>query len=192
MADKEPTKLEKEETTTEKKTVTEKVTPHQAAVAPVSKGVGVLDRRHTKKWVIGIVAAVVVIYILAIVIGLTILHATDSGQRGFTRTGTTQQFGGRPRAAIDRNYTVQQSDSDGLTTTTTNTTYTQTQGVVTAVASDSITVAGGGKTQVIKTNSSTTYTDDVKPAVNDTVVVVGTKSGDTITATQIEAIRYDN
>lgn len=195
MADTEPTKREKEETTIEKKTVTEKVTPHQVAptpVTPVSKGVGVLDRRHTKKWVIGIVAIVVVIYILAIVIGLAIVRENGTTQRELTRTGTTQEFGGRPRAAADRNYTVQQSDSDGLTTTTTNTTYTQTQGVVTAVASDSITVAGGGKTQVIKTNSSTTYTDDVKPAVNDTVVVVGTKSGDTITATQIEAIRYDN
>jgi hypothetical protein len=91
-----------------------------------------------------------------------------------------------PRFGGDSTFSVSQSSSDGLTTTTTNTTYTQTQGVVTQVNSDNIVVAGGGKTQKITTNSSTTYVGDTKPAVNDTVVVVGTKSGDTITATQIE------
>jgi len=143
--------------------------------------------RHSRKWVLSIVAIVVVVYLILAVGGLWFLHSVADHRDGAssdTRT-TMAQHGQRGLGNGERTYTVRQSSSDGLTTTTTNTTYTQTQGVVTAVNGDSIVVAGGGKTQTIKTNSSTTYVDDTKAAVNDTVVVVGTKDGDTITATQI-------
>lgn len=167
MAEKEHTKEVKEEVAGPVKTV------------PV--------QQRSRQWVIGIVAIVVVIYAMLVVGGLWVFHSIANHQNSVGGMTMSQHMGrqGFAGPAGERTYSVSQSSSDGLTTTTTNTTYTQTQGVVTAVNGDSIVVAGGGKTQTIKTNSSTTYVDDVKAAVNDTVVVVGTKDGDTITATQI-------
>jgi hypothetical protein len=54
-----------------------------------------------------------------------------------------------------------------------------------AVNNDNIVIAGNGKQTTIKTNSSTTYVDDVKPAENDTVVIAGTTKDGTVTATHI-------
>ena len=63
-------------------------------------------------------------------------------------------------------------------------------GVVTAVDGSIITVAGNGTTTKVTTTDSTTYTGDDKPAaVNDTIMVVGTTSGDTFTATRISLQR---
>ncbi len=59
-------------------------------------------------------------------------------------------------------------------------------GVVTAVDSSTITVAGEGSTTKVTVNDDTTYRGSSKPAaVNDTIRVVGTKSGDTVTATTV-------
>lgn len=60
-------------------------------------------------------------------------------------------------------------------------------GVVTAVSGDSITVSGGGKQVTVKTSSATRITgDETDVAVNDTVVVYGTKNDDgSIAATRI-------
>lgn len=180
---------EKEQTKHVKETVTEKTT----SANDMPAGDIAVDRRSSKSWVIAIVAIVVVIYLMLVVGGLWFFHTVADHRNGYGSNGavTSQQqikrsgfWGG------ERMYTIRQSSSDGLTTTTTNTTYTQTQGVVTAVNKDSIVIAGGGKTQTIKTNSSTNYVDDTKPAVNDTVVAVGTKDGDTITATQIAVYNY--
>jgi hypothetical protein len=166
----------------------EKVTERPASARTVKESPvqEVAAPRHSRSWVVGFVAIVVVVYLMLVVAGLWVVHSFVAEHRNVGNNLNTQQVG---RYQLnwrgDRTFNVWQSNSDGLTTTTTNTTYTQTEGVVTAVNGDSITVAGGGKTQTIKTNSSTTYADDVKPVVNDTVVVVGTKDGDTITATQI-------
>jgi hypothetical protein len=144
------------------------------------------SKRPASKWILWVVIGIVAVYVILMVIGFGVFRAIANRNGNSMMNGArTAQMMDRPRFSNERSYNVQQSSSDGLTTTTTNTTYTQTQGVVTAVNSDSIVVAGGGKTQTIKTNSSTTYASDTKPAVNDTVVVVGTKDGDTITATQI-------
>ncbi len=63
-------------------------------------------------------------------------------------------------------------------------------GVVTAVSGDSITVAGDGTTTKVVVSADTTYTGSTKPAaVNDTIVVTGTKSGDTFTAATVRLIR---
>lgn len=180
MAEKEHVKEVKE------KVVTEKVVAGDASDTPAETAV---VSRRSRKFIWGIVGLVVLVYALLVIGGFWFLHAVadHQGANGMTNTqaGMSRQ-GGRPGfGGGERTYNLRQSESDGLTTTTTNTTYTQTQGVVTAVNSDSIVVAGGGKTQTIKTNSSTTYVDDTKAAVNDTVVIVGTKDGDTITATQI-------
>ncbi|HEY8886269.1 MAG TPA: hypothetical protein VIM31_02080 [Candidatus Microsaccharimonas sp.] len=180
MAEKEHTREIRDEV------VTEKTTPHVDGV-PVKT---VTRRRHSRQWVIAVVAIAVVVYLMLAVAGLwifqTVANHRDVGVNGMGGMTTARQAGRQGFGMNgDRTYNLRQSSSDGLTTTTTNTTYTQTQGVVTAVTSDSIVVAGGGKTQTIKTNTSTTYVDDTKAAVNDTVVIVGTKDGDTITATQI-------
>ncbi len=161
--------IEKNETTTEKVTSNGK------------------SKMKPSKWVPWVVIGAVVLSALIAVGGLIAVRmlANRVNSAVSNRNGTSL-VAPRPRFANERTYNVSQSSSDGLTTTTTNTTYTQTQGVVTQVNSDNIVVAGGGKTQTITTNSSTTYVGDTKPAVNDTVVIVGTKSGDTITATQIE------
>ena len=149
----------------------------------------VIKQKPTSKWVLWIVCGVIAAYIILMVIGFGIFRAiTEHGNaamNGVSGMMDRQSFGQHQRFSNEQSYNVQQSSSDGLTTTTTNTTYTQTQGVVTAVNSDNIVVAGGGRTQTIKTNSSTTYANGTKPVVNDTVVVVGKKDGDTITATQI-------
>jgi hypothetical protein len=178
----------------EKEHIKEEVVTEKTSSGHLENGVPVRAagvRRHSRQWVIAIVAIVVVVYLMLVVGGLWIFHSIAEQQNvGQNNTaggmGTARQAGRSGFGAnADRTYNLRQSSSDGLTTTTTNTTYTQTEGVVTAVNSDNIVVAGGGKTQTITTNSSTTYANDTKPAVNDTVVVVGTKDGDTITATQI-------
>lgn len=59
-------------------------------------------------------------------------------------------------------------------------------GVVTAVNDTTLTVAGNGTTTKIIVTDDTTYMGDDKPAkVNDTIMAVGTKDGDTITATRV-------
>ena len=173
MADKEP-KIEK-------KTLEEKSSALVVAKKPASK------------WVLWVVIGGVALYILLMAIAFWGFHQLKQNS-GFAYDRTeTRQRGDRTGFGFnraERSFTVQQSESDGLTTTTTNKTYTQTQGVITAVNSDNIVVAGGGKTQTIKTNGDTKYSDDEKPAVNDTVVVTGTKDGDTITATQVVVFNY--
>ena len=159
--------------------------PIAAHTSKVVKDVAVANNRPTK-WLLWLVIGIIAVYVISMVIGFGVFHAIANRNGNDMMNGTqTSQMMNRPHFTNESSYNVQQSSFDGLTTTTTNTTYTQTEGVVTAVNSDNIVVAGGGRTQTIKTNSSTTYLSDTKPAVNDTVVVVGTKDGDTITATQI-------
>jgi len=146
----------------------------------------IVAKKPTPKWVLWVVLGVVGLYLLLMALGFWVFHAFGNNDTrtldGPTEGRATEQ---RMRYTNNRDFTVRESDSDGLTTTTTNTTYTQTEGVITSVSGDTIVVAGGGKTQSIKTNGDTKYDDDTKPAVNDTVVVIGTKEGDTITATQV-------
>jgi len=80
---------------------------------------------------------------------------------------------------------VQTQASSGSVTTTV---YNYQTGVVTAVNSDNIVIAGNGQQTTIKTNSSTQYVNSKKPAVNDTVSIVGTTADNTITATQIGVV----
>lgn len=63
---------------------------------------------------------------------------------------------------------------------------TRVNGVVTSVDGSIITVAGNGQTTKVVVTDDTTYVGDDKPAaVNDTIMVVGTKQGDTFTATRV-------
>jgi hypothetical protein len=75
------------------------------------------------------------------------------------------------------------SSSNGTTTSSTSVA----SGVVTAVNGSSFDVGGGGSKTTINTNGSTTWnTTDKKVSVNDSVVVYGTLSGSTITATSVQ------
>jgi hypothetical protein len=58
-------------------------------------------------------------------------------------------------------------------------------GVVTSVGDNTFTIAGSGSTNTVTTNGSTQYTNGTKASVNDTVVVVGTTSNGTFTATRV-------
>lgn len=67
---------------------------------------------------------------------------------------------------------------------------TRVSGVVVAVDGSTITVAGNGTTTKVVVNDSTTFMGDDKPAtVNDTIMVIGTKSDGTITATHVSLQR---
>ena len=59
------------------------------------------------------------------------------------------------------------------------------RGVVTAVNGSSFTLAGNGATTNVTTNSSTQYRDGNTVKQNDTVVVLGTESNGSLTATQV-------
>jgi hypothetical protein len=58
-------------------------------------------------------------------------------------------------------------------------------GVVTALGTDSFTLAGNGITNTVKTNNDTDYNNATKVAVNDSVVAVGTTSNGTFTASAV-------
>ena len=106
---------------------------------------------------------------------------TGSREIGGVRGGMhITRYGGQPFDGTGR-YISTEVTNDSVTTTV----YNYKRGVVVAVNKDSIEIAGGGKRTTIKTNSSTVYTDDTKPAVNDTVTVTGTTTDGTITATEI-------
>jgi hypothetical protein len=60
-----------------------------------------------------------------------------------------------------------------------------TRGVVTAVNGASFTLAGNGATTNVTTNSSTQYQDGNTVKQNDTVIVFGTTTNNTLTATQV-------
>lgn len=59
------------------------------------------------------------------------------------------------------------------------------EGVVTSVSGNNFTLAGNGATTNVATNSSTQYQGGNSVKQNDTVVVFGTESNGTLTATQI-------
>lgn len=107
--------------------------------------------------------------------------ATQTGDRQLMpqRGSSSMQGGGMMRGP---------GGSFGDTSDSTN--GTRVSGVVIAVDGSTITVAGNGTTTKVVVNDSTTYTGDDKPAaVNDTIMVVGTKSDDTITATRVSLQR---
>jgi hypothetical protein len=146
--------------------------------------------QRSRVWVFGIVAAVIGLYAVIVIAGLWFMQAVTNRSVGmYGINGHTAMMGrggnGFDQSTGEQTFKQTATTSDGLTSTSTTTTFTKTQGVVTAINPDSIVVAGGGKMQTIKTTSATTYANDTKPVVNDSVVIIGKKDGDTLTATQI-------
>ncbi|TAL14847.1 hypothetical protein EPN95_01310 [Patescibacteria group bacterium] len=166
-----PDKEEKQEAVAEKK---EKITDYRQP-----------DGKASRRGLIIIISIVGLLLIGVLIGGGAWLYNAAYRQSAFrTRPYTT---GMMSRIDADTGYgygrSIQTQVTDNSVTTTV---YTYQTGVVTAVNSDNIVIAGNGKQTTIKTNSSTTYTNDVKPKVNDTVVIAGTTASDgTITATEI-------
>lgn len=78
----------------------------------------------------------------------------------------------------------------GTSDTTTTTSYTRTDGVITAVGTNSFTVAGHGEKITVKTDDSTIFNGASLPVkVNDSVIVVGTKDGNNLTANSVYTVR---
>jgi hypothetical protein len=117
--------------------------------------------------IIGLVVLVVLALGLAGAAGFAVLNGTQqrlSERNGSGFTGSSMMY---RESGFGRGRTVQTEVSDGTVTTTV---YNYLTGVVVAVNSDNIVVAGNGKQTTIKTNSSTTYVGN-KPVVNDTVTI---------------------
>jgi hypothetical protein len=173
-----------EKLTTQKETIEEEtVVKDEAPVAAVDAAVVARNKRRVLiLWVTGLVVVIVGLLVAAAVLAFVGISRDSStrptfgdGSRGFARSfGGDSQFG--------YGTSVQTSATNNTVTTTV---YTELTGVVTAVNDGSIVVAGNGTTETITTNSSTVYDNSVKPAVNDTVTIVGTTSGSTTTATEI-------
>jgi len=151
------------------------------------KPVIVEANKRPQPWVMWTVIGGFVILILLVIGIIYAKHVlTDRAalSTGRQQTQITMR-GGFGEGYRQSTFYSQSSSTDGPTTTTTTQKYTYTEGVVTQVNSGNIVVAGNGKTQTITTNSSTTY-DTTKPAVNDTVRIVGTAdSNNAVTATEV-------
>lgn len=135
--------------------------------------------------IIGLVVLAVLILGLLGAAGFAVLNGTQqrlSERDGTGFTGSSMMYRG---LGFGRGRTVQTEVSDGTVTTTV---YNYLTGVVVAVNSDNIVVAGNGKQTTIKTNSSTSYVGTVKPVVNDTVTIAGTTADSVITATEINVV----
>lgn len=128
-----------------------------------------------------VVALVAVVLGFGVIVGwMTSFHYAKTHEpRDFA-----VKFEGMPRGPIMRDV------FDGADTNDTNgATKVRVSGVVTQVSGDSFTIAGNGVTKTIKTTGSTTYnTGSGKVAVNDSVIVSATQSGDTLTAVTVHVV----
>lgn len=172
-----------------KEPVTDTIATKKVVVHPQDDGTAMVIRRPLRNpyfWLI-IVSAVALALIIAGIIVAVVRHQEMQTNGPVTQPGYSS-FGGRFGDGSGRgSYWSETSSQNGPTTTTSVTNYTYTSGVVTKVSNGSLTVAGNGKAQTIKTNSSTQYVGNTKPAVNDSVTILGTAdSNGTITATQVQ------
>jgi len=62
---------------------------------------------------------------------------------------------------------------------------TRVTGTVAAVNDTSLTVAGNGTKKVVTLNGATKYLNDTKPKVNDSILAIGSTSGETFTASSV-------
>jgi len=80
---------------------------------------------------------------------------------------------------------IETSSSSSTTNSTIN------SGVVTSVSGSSFVIAGNGNQTTVNTTGDTTYnTTDKKVSVNDSVIVTGTKSNNTVTATDVRIMNF--
>jgi hypothetical protein len=136
--------------------------------------------RSGRLWIIG--AIVILIIVILVLIGSMFVSNNES-QGLYNRGGMTyfsHQMGPRQGGS---SFFFSSSNSNSTSTSSTSVV----SGVVTAVNGSSFDVGGGGSKTTVNTNGSTTWnTTDKKVSVNDSVIVYGTVSGSTITATSIQ------
>lgn len=137
-----------------------------------------IDRKTFNKWLAGtaLAAAVVGLIVGAVVGSIRAGHgrfgAPDFDNDKSGRTGTMMRGDDGPRSGMMRG-AVDAS--------------TMVHGTVTEVNETTMKVAGNGVVKTVTLNDKTTY-GTKKPAVNDSVMVRGTTSGDTFTATSVQVV----
>ncbi|MCX6728506.1 MAG: hypothetical protein NTV39_01935 [Candidatus Saccharibacteria bacterium] len=137
------------------------------------------NSRSSRPWII---AVVIILVILIFAIAGSMFRMNNLRQ-GYYNHGTTYVNGRGGMPHMNSSFFYSSSDSNGTTTTSTS----AVSGVVTAVNGSSFDVGGGGTKTTVDTNGSTTWnTTDKKVSVNDSVLVYGTVSGSTITATSVQ------
>jgi hypothetical protein len=132
-----------------------------------------------RSWIYGVGAVLILILVFMAGMGAAAHHEEMKGKRGiFTvqRGEFGTHMGGSPMGAGIRHELGSSTTSNGET---------RLSGVVTAVNGSSFTVAGSGATNNVTTNSSTQYQSGNQVKVNDTLLVTGTSSNGTLTATHI-------
>ncbi len=170
----------------------EKVTTETLSDADVSQPDAVQAPKSTVPKITGGWWAVVAI--LAFFATLGLVAAGFAVQRSVSSTDDVRFAGrGMMRQDFDSDFSGQRGGrlrggmmGQGDLESDTNTNASRVNGVVIAISGSTITVAGNGQTTKVVVNDSTTYMGDDKPAaVNDTIMAVGTKDGDTLIASQV-------
>lgn len=124
-------------------------------------------------WLLPVLVFVIVVFLAGLFGGMVAYHHERQN------TVLSPRLGEMRSGIIQRNRT-----SDGFGMMNSNS-QNAVSGVVTNVNGSSFTVAGNGSTQQVSTDSSTQYQSGNQVKVNDTVVVYGTTTNNTLTATQI-------
>lgn len=151
----------------------------EATDTPKAPEIPAKDHHRDKRMAI-IVSGAALLVLIGLVVGVW-MHAEHTqyrhpvigmmGERGFKRD------------------VVMGWQNDTTVNPTDGSTISRLTGVVTQVNGDSFTIAGNGTTKTIKTNSDTSYnTADKKVSVNDSVIVAGTDSNGTFTATTVNIV----
>lgn len=164
----------------ENEKLTEKTAPVENEEPRVTT---VYDKPHLNRsgrpWII---AAIVILVILILAIAGSMFRLTNLRQ-GYYNHGTTYTNGRGDMPHMNSSFFFSSSNSNDTTSTSSS----AVSGVVTAVNSSGFDVGGGGTKTTVNTNGSTTWnTTDKKVSVNDSVLVYGTVSGSTITATSVQ------
>ncbi|HET9721825.1 MAG TPA: DUF5666 domain-containing protein [Candidatus Saccharimonadales bacterium] len=123
---------------------------------------------HQKSWLMPTLIVVIIVLFLALIFSWAVM-----GRHGYARFA--------PRSGGAHGHKV--GDRRLLGGNSAN--QSRLRGVVTAVNSNSFTLAGGGATNTVQTNGSTQYRNGSQVKVNDSVMVAGTTSNGTFTASVV-------
>jgi Domain of unknown function (DUF5666) len=152
----------------------ESVVPEQPTKATESK-------QPTNRHTLAVVAGVVIVAVLCFSVGWF------GHVRAERNDVSLQPFAVHEGGMGERGF------KDDLMNPTDGTAATRLSGVVTQVNGNTFTIAGNGTTKTITTNNSTTYnTGSNKVTVNDSVLVAGTDSNGTFTASSVHVLNSGN
>jgi hypothetical protein len=131
---------------------------------------------NNRGWLYGLLALIAVVLIFMAGAGLAdhhrgVVYRSGNIASGPGAPGGFREHGFMMGGGFGGNVTVNGQSRD--------------EGVVTSVSGNNFTLAGHGATANVTTNSSTQYQGGNTVKQNDTVVVYGTQSNGTLTATQV-------